>query len=219
MNEKQVLIVTIAALVLVVLLGGAAVWWFQFNVLAEKKQQLEGLKTELNGALAKVAQIEGLKKDIAKAEAEIAQKQERIPNLDRAEYDKFANLLDEKRRRAGVFVPQARWATPTAAQPVPGRPGRGVPATMHKVQYDVTVKGGFYQLLKYVNLLEEERRFINVETFSIQPAGGSSSSTGGVNLLRDMKLVLYSYTYRPAEKPPLPKVDAQRAGISTPIPE
>jgi Tfp pilus assembly protein PilO len=217
MSEKQILIVTIVTLVLVVIVGAAAVWWFQFNVLDEKKQQLEAVKTELNGALTKVAQIDGLKKDITKAEGEIAQKQERIPNLDRAEYDKFANLLDEKRRRAGVFVPQARWATVTAPQPVPGRPSRGIPASMHKVQYEMSVKGGFYQLLKYVNLLEEERRFINVESFSILPSGGSSTS--GTQLLREMKLTLYSFTYRPKEKAPLPQAAAERAGISTLIPE
>lgn len=218
MNEKQVLIITIAALALVVLLGAAAIWWFQFNVLAEKQQQLEALKSELNGARAKVAQIDTLKKEIKKAEDEIALKQERIPNMDRAEYDKFADLLDDKRRRAGVFVPQARWATASAPQAVPGRPARGIPPTMHKVQYEMSVKGGFYQLLKYVNLLEEERRFINVESFSITPSG-ASASPGSVNLMREMRLTLFSYTYRPQEKVPLPKTDTQRAGLSTPIPE
>ncbi len=215
MSEKRVLIVTIVALALVVIAGAAAIWWFQFNVLAEKEQKLIQVKDELRIAEGKVKQIEGLRKAIAAIEKDIEEKQKRIPNLDRAEYDKFANLLDEKRRRAGVFVPQARWVTATRPQAVAGRPVRGIPPSMHKVQYDMQVRGGFYQLLKYVNLIEEDRRFINVENFSIMPSGGAAAG----QFVRDMRLTLYSFTYRPQVEAPLPKADERRAGTTTAIPE
>ncbi len=215
MSEKKVLIITIVILVLVVVCGGAAVWWFQFNVLDEKKQQLASVTQQVDDAENKVKKIPKLKTEIAEIEKEIAVKQERIPNLDRLEYDRFANLLDQKRRRAGVFVTQGRWQHAKASQAAPGRPAVRLPATMHKVEYDMSVRGGFYQLLKYVNLLEEERRFINVESFTIVPAGGGEKG----NLVRELKLKLFSYTYRPSQPEPPPEVEERRPGISTPIPE
>lgn len=212
MSEKQVLILTIAAMVIVALVGGGAVWWLQFKVLAEKNRNLQEVKRKVAEARAKIDKIPQLKKDLEETQAKIQKLQDAIPNLDREEYDRFANRLDEIRRNAGVFIPTARWVVPTKA----GRGPVAVPATMHKVQYDMQVRGTFYQLLRYVNLLEEEKRFINVESFSITP--GSERSSPG-QFLRDMKLVLYSFTYRPPGPEAPLKPPAAKTGVTTAVPE
>ncbi len=221
MSEKQVLIITAVVMALVIIGGGAAVWWLQFNVLAGKRKQVAELTKKVEDAQDKASKIPGLKKETDRIEKEIAEKQKRIPNLDRMEYDRFANLLDEKRSRAGVSVPTAKWVA-TGRQAATRGGGRSVPATMHKVQYEMTVRGTFYQLLKYVNLLEEESkdsRFINVESFTITSGGGGGEKEGQARHVRDMKLVLYSYTYRPKEKEPPPKAVAEAARTSTEVPE
>lgn len=215
MSEKQVLILTAAALAVVILAGGAAIWWFQFNVLAEKNRALDELRQKVADANAKVKKIPQIRKEVEEIESKVKKLQETIPNLDREEYDRFANKLDEIRRNAGVFIPSARWVVPSArGAAVPGR-AVATPATMHKVQYDLQVRGTFYQLLRYVNLLEEEKRFINVESFSITP--GSASTPG--QFLRDMRLVLYSFTYRPPQAVVPAKPPAPRVAVTTPLPE
>lgn len=219
-TEKRAMIITIACLVLIVIGIGASVYYFHFTVLAEKKAELAQAENAVREAQAKKDKIPGLLKqieDLKKQEAELIK---HIPNLTRAEYDDLANLLDGLRRRSGVFVDTARWATPQRRQPVAGLPQRTVPTTVHKVQYDLNVEGSFYQLLRYVNLLEQESRFINVESFSISKASDSDSGPKGAAPKRDMKVTIYSYTYKPLTTEG-PVIDAAelRYGKSTDIPD
>lgn len=217
MNEKKVTIITVACLVFIVLAGGSAIWYLQFSVLAEKEMERDRVKAALAEANKKVAQIPKIRKDIEEnLKPKLVELVKRIPGLDREEYDRFANLLDSFRRRAGVSVTRGSWAQAQKPQPVAGRPQpKPQPNSVHKVQYDLAVTGNFYQLLRFVNLLEEEMRFINVETFAI--ARGSESKEGA--LRREMKLTLYSYTYRPPDQTPPITIEEERKGRSTEIPE
>ena len=218
MNEKKVTIITIACLAFILLAGGGLIYYLKFVKLEELEKQLKSVTQERDDTKKKVDQIPSLKAEIAKLEVEEKEKSTRIPNLDRAEYDRFANMLDEFRRRSGVTVSRGGWVKATKPSPVPGRPPpRAIPPRVHKVQYDLAVTGGFYQLLRYINLLERETRFINVEQIQIAKA---SDSEKGASLKRDMKITLYSYTYRPGtETPEIPRSEEQRKGKSTELPE
>jgi Tfp pilus assembly protein PilO len=83
------------------------------------------------------------------------------------------------------------------------------------VQFDLSVSGSFFQLLRYINLLEQQSRFINVESFQIQPAQGQGVEAA---LRRNMRVTIYSYTYRQNQEPVL-EVSEQRYGRSTDIPD
>jgi hypothetical protein len=92
------------------------------------------------------------------------------------------------------------------------------PPTVHKVQYDLGVIGNFYQLLRYISLLEQHKRFIGVDNFSIAKGpGGEAKSTAQPK--RDLRITIYSYTYK---LPPAPlelgEIDL-RSGKSTDIPD
>ncbi len=222
MSEKQVTVITVVCLILIVLAGAGCVWYFHFTVLPEKQQQLDQVLEQVRAAQAKVSQIEPLKKKIAELEAEEADLIKRIPNLTRLEYDVFADLLDDLRRRSGVTIPTARWVVPQRPAPLPHRPARTIPATVHKVQYEIAVLGGFYQLLRYLNLLELQNRFINVESFTIgrgqeQQAGPRGERAGPVR--RDMKVTLYSYTYKLPDETPVLEGEPPRYGKSTEPPD
>jgi Tfp pilus assembly protein PilO len=215
MNEKRITIITIACLV--VLLGalGGAYYYFHLNKLQQLEAELEQVRAAVADAEQKKAKIEPLKKQIEGLIREEEKLAPQIPNLGRDEYDTLANLLDDLRRRSGVIVPQARWVTATRPQPVPGRPARTIPPSVHKVQFDLSVSGSFFQLLRYINLLEQQSRFINVESFQIQPAQGQGAE---VALRRNMRVTVYSYTYRQAQEPVF-EISEQRYGRSTDIPD
>jgi Tfp pilus assembly protein PilO len=216
-NEKKITIITIVCLVFILLAGGGAIYYLQFVKLVELEDRLKLVRKELNETRAKVAQIPKLKEEIKALEIEEKDKMRRIPSLDRAEYDALANMLDEFRRRSGVNVARGAWVVPQKPQPVAGRPPpRMVPPTVHKVQYEMTVSGGFYQLLRYVNLIEQQTRFINVESFSVSKA---SDTATGASPRRDMKVILYSYTYRPPADTVEIEIEEQRKGRSTEIPD
>jgi len=217
MNEKQFTIIWVVALVIILLAGGGAIWYLQFDVLEEKRAALKAVKGKVADAKTKKEKIKGLKESIASLTKQAGELAAHIPNLDRAEYDVFAELLDELRRKAGVNVPRAAWTVPLKPTPIPGRQAFVQPATVHKVQYDLTVNGSFYQVLRYINLMEQQKRFIGVENLSINKSGDSSSKTSMPR--RDLKIQIYSYTYRMPKQPfELPAEEA-RAGKSTDIPD
>lgn len=220
MNEKRATIITVVCLILIVIGIGASVYYFHMVVLEEKKKELATVETAVKAAKDKQAKIPGLLKQIENLKKEEEQLIKHIPNLDRAEYDTLANMLDGHRRRAGVGVDTARWVTPTKKQPVAGLPAKNVPPTVHKVQYDINVDGSFYQLLRYVNLLEQESRFINVETFSIAKSTETEIGPARGAPKRNMKVTIYSYTYKPLT-PEVPMIEApeQRYGSTSPIPD
>jgi hypothetical protein len=109
---------------------------------------------------------------------------------------------------------------PNRPAPIPGRPAVVQPPTIHKVQYDVSVAGSFYQLIRYINLLEQQRRFIGVDNFSIgKGAGDSSNKAKAAAPKRDLKISIYSYTYKQPQKPLELDLLEERSGKSTDIPD
>ena len=220
MNEKQFTIIWVVALVIIILAGSGAIWYLQFDVLVEKKKELDAVKSQVNEAKAKVAKIPGLQKSIAELNKRATELATHIPNLDRAEYDVFAELLDDLRRRANVVVPRASWVMPQKPAPIPGRPVVNQPPTIHKVQYDISVTGSFYQLIRYINLLEQQRRHIGVETFAISRGAGDVSKIKAAAPKRDLKITIYSYTYKPQNPQPFVlESPEERSGKSTDIPD
>lgn len=218
MNEKQFTIIWVVALVLILIAGGTSIYYLQFEVLEQKKAELSAVQAQVADATKKKNAIPGLQKSIVELQKKEAELITHIPNLTRAEYDEFANLLDELRRKATVTVSRASWGVPSKPQPIPGRPAVVQPPTVHKVQYDLSVTGNFYQLLRYINLLEQNKRFIGVENFSINKGPGGEGK-GLTQPKRDLRITIYSYTYKLPPTPfELTEMES-RAGRSTEIPD
>jgi len=219
MNEKQFTIIWVVGLVLILIAGGTSIYFLQFDILEEQKKKLAEVQSQVVDATKKKNAIDGIKKSIASLEKKEAELITHIPNLTRAEYDVFAELLDEIRRKAGVTVSRAGWAVPSRPVAIPGRPAVVQPPTVHKVQYDLGVTGSFYQLLRYINILEQNKRFIGVENFSFSkgPSGDMAKTSEAPR--RDLKIVIYSYTYKLPPTPFVIDAPEPRSGKSTDIPD
>ena len=228
MNEKKVTIITVVCLILIVLAGGGAIYYFQFEVLAEKERELAAVLARVQEDKDKVAKIPGLLKKIEEIQKALEIEGKRIPDLSREEYDKLADLLDGFRRRSGVAVDRASWGAAKPPIPIAKRPNRltSIPRNVHKVEYDLAVSGTFYQLLRYINLLEQEQRFLNVESFTIIPGSQPTPrpTAPGVPvpvapLRRDLRVTVYSYTYRPQDKPFEIDASAELPSLTTDVPD
>jgi Tfp pilus assembly protein PilO len=218
LNEKQFTIIWVAALALIIIAGGAAIYFLQFDILEEKEVELRAVQDQVADATKKKNLIPELRKSIAALEKKESELITHIPNLTRAEYDVFAELLDELRRKAGVTVSRAGWTVPSRPTPIPGRQATVQPATVHKVQYDISVTGTFYQLLRYINLLEQHRRFIGVESFTITKGPGGDGK-GAVLPRRELRVTIYSYTYKLPAQPFVIETEDAKSGKSTDLPE
>src|SRR5438552_16622263 len=100
MSEKHFTIIWVVGLVIILLAGSGAIWYLQFDVLVEKQRQLDAVKAQVADAKQKQAKIPGLRKSIEELTKKASELASHIPNLDRAEYDVFAELLDDLRRKA-----------------------------------------------------------------------------------------------------------------------
>lgn len=209
MNEKKGLIITLAVLGVILLAGGGAIYYLQFVVLKEKRDELDGLRQQVQAATNKKNQIPVLKATRDNLQVKLKDLQPKIPNLNRDEYDRFANILDEIRQHAGVTVSRGAWQTVTAST------RSNTPATMHRVVYELNVSGGFYQLLRYINLLEQKKRYIQVTAITVQRGAGDARKSG---FTRDLKIQLTSYTYRQPDEEILPKPTEEEVGRSTDFP-
>jgi hypothetical protein len=239
MNEKKPLIIASAALGLIILVGGGVLYYLHFVVLPKAQKELEQAQKAVADAKDKQSKIKGFNEEIERLKKEEEKKKTRIPNLDSKEYDGLANLLDDIRKRAGVDLSGGTYsqskstAAAKSSAPKPVGKGGAAPvstAGVHKVQYDLQVKGGFHQLLRFLNLLEKERRFLNVETFDIAKGSGdgiaAKEAKAGKSIpgapIRNLKVVVSSYTYRTAAAPPPPApvtVEIDKGGQSTPVPD
>ena len=226
MNEKKPLIITIVVLVIVLILGGVGIYFLEYDYLAQLKDQLAQEQLKVEEAEKKKAKIPGLLAAIEDLKKQEREKIVKIPDLGRAEYDVFAVLLDGLRKQSGVTVGRGGWQTP---QPQ-SRGGIRVPSTVHKVEYSISADGSFYQLLRYLNLLEQQKRFISIEQLSFgrgtEPTGAAAAGRTPTQVRqaakREMKLVLASYTYRPSNPQTglMPAKPAEeRSGKSTDLPD
>jgi hypothetical protein len=86
----------------------------------------------------------------------------------------------------------------------------------------MSVRGAFHQLVRYLNLVEKEKRFLNVDTFSIlRGSDGGLKGNTVAQAVRELKITISTYTYRtPALPPPPAAATAEdKGGQSTPVPD
>lgn len=105
------------------------------------------------------------------------------------EYDAFMNMIERLRRQAGIAIAQMRWVAPKRATG-PGAKQVKIPASLHKSDFEIQCVGGFYQLLRFLNLLEMANRHIVVENFQI--AAGKSTGMA----LHTMKVNIFTFAYQ-----------------------
>ncbi len=207
MNERNVTIVSIVVLVLVLLGGGGAIYYLH-DALSVKETERSGLKAEVEDMQKKKDAIPDLEKQIAKLDAEIKKGQSQIPRLDELQYDEFADLIDNLRKLSNVFLGDARYS--------PGKTGGtgALPPSMNRATYDLNVKGGFFNLLRFINLLEAQKRHVGVQHFSIAEGAGDQKSAVPI---REMRLTIFSFAQKPMNLPGMKPPTAE--AVKAPEPE
>lgn len=220
MSEKQITLITVIILGVVLLGGAAGVWYLYFNVLEDAKKEVEVLKKKVAADLKKQKAIPGLKIKLAEKEREAAEKVLQIPDFGKQEYDRFINTIEDLKRKAGIQIWSAQEVLQRRGVARRGQGGAAqLPPDVHRVDYEMTCNGEFFPLLRFLNLLETDTRFISVEGCTISvPTTAGAVETGA--LVREMKLRISTYSY--TTKALFGKKDKEppsRVINSTPLPE
>jgi len=219
MSEKQVTILSVVILAVILVAGGAAVWYFQFNVLVKDKDELAALEKQVSEDRAKRDQIERLEKEIAKLKEDEAREIERVPNLDRSEYDRFIDGIERMRRQAGTIISEARLGQAGRGQPLArGAGAKALPPFVKQVDYEFNCQGPFFPLLRFMNLLETEKRFIEIGSCTIS-SSKRDLSPGVPGLVRDMRISVVTYSFQPSGRGAAAPGPQEEAPLpSTPLP-
>ena len=94
------------------------------------------------------------------------------------EYDDLFNAIEEIRKESGILISGVKRQTQPAAAAAPGKAAVTLPKGFEKVVYEVKTSGGFFPLLRFLHGLENSRRFIKVENFTIGGAAGGDKEIG-----------------------------------------
>lgn len=213
LTEKQMTIIIIIIIVITLLGGAGAIYYLQFNILTDKTNSINKLNDQILQAEEKKQNIPKIQKEIDKLRGKEKSSKVKIPFLDEEEYDRFVNTLEDIKQKALTFVSDVKFNQPKKTAPLPGVAEQKLSQNIQKIECEVKVSGSFYQLLKFLNLIEGIERFTLVEQFSIAPI----KETKGVGTMHNMKLTLSTYTYAQPKKPIEKAIE--KPSKTTPIPD
>ena len=103
------------------------------------------------------------------------------------------------RKSSNVYVASGSYTPSPPGSPGPQGP---LPPSVQKITYSFAVRGGWFNLLRFINMLETQKRIINVDSITITPGGNDEKLT--TTPRRELGIRITSYMYREAPPPPDP---------------
>lgn len=158
MSEKKKTIISAAAIL--VTLVCSSLWCYMGVGKLKKSQATVNQKSaELASVREKIAAIPNLRQERQQLQTELTEYEDILPN-DR-ELNKMFDTLSDFEKQSGLVIKEFK----------PEREARDngqAPANSYKqVSYKLQLAGSYFQLVKFVNLLENYQRFVRVDAFDI----------------------------------------------------
>ena len=161
--------------------------------------QIDGLQTDIEGQKAICSRRDKAEKELKALQGEIAQARERLPlESEKAEMRKMIEQLarDISSDVGRVAVQSVHIDEGGALGPA----GRGGGAEYQTVSYQTEITGDLNGIIKYLDLIEKNLRFMTVNAIAIKP-GAMSTDPESHKLLRlphQVRLNIVTYIYNPA---------------------
>ncbi|GEM_PF-3132589 len=198
MNDKQVTIITAAAMALLAIGLGAATYFFFAENNKKAKEELDGKKSDLLALERKEKELNDWKKalpDLLKQDEErvdvLPSKEERKPQV-------FHDAVYALARESNAIIRSAQEVASKAAGP--GRPvgaaAAGATGPWEKVSYKYRVEGEFYHVAAFLSRIEGMKRFVRVVTVRLAPSQRTLLLAGSQKLVKtyanlDMEVNFY----------------------------
>jgi len=188
-SEKKLFILTIATPLAISLVLA----FFGYFFLFRKNSQLN---TDIADSNKKITESESTRKKMADVKKRIIdlkkqgeQVANQLPSKEEVSYENFINTLTGKSIEADVYL--------SGAAPDQGRSTQKTQTIFDRISYKVSIKGGFFNVIEYLYLLETAPRFMKVEKFNVRPTSGSREKT----MQYTCDLVVTAYIYDKGKVP------------------
>lgn len=171
MNDKQVTIITAAAMALVAIGLGAATYFYFLEKNQVAKDELAAKQTELAGWAKKETELNGWKKQLPELLKADEERIDILPTKEERKEQEFHNSVYAIARESNAII---RSSTPVAAKaagpakPVAGAAGAGA-GPWEKVTYKYRVEGEFYNVASFLSRIEGMKRFVKVVSVQLTP--------------------------------------------------
>ena len=168
MNNRTITLSAIGAVLVI------AVWWmFVFSPIktesSDAAKEVDVAKAETRTLETQLSQLEDLEAKGAETQARLDQLRGAVPQQsDLAGYIDSANALAAE---TGVT-----WVSVTPAPPT-------VTGGIGTIQLSMVVKGGYYQVLDYLNRVEHMSRLVVIDGVTIDETGDENADEGGPSTL------------------------------------
>ena len=168
LSEKKVLLIIIGlALILAIVFAGMNIFVFRIN-LAKVRQEIADKDIQIKQAQEQKQQMEQLKNEVDKLKKEMDSFEKTLPAKDKiASYEIFIDTLDNICKEANIALKNARLIKEGQRSVSPN--SQSSSTSYEKISYDLLTEGEFFDLIKFISLLEEYPRFIKINSFSLAP--------------------------------------------------
>lgn len=171
MNDKQVTIITAAAMALVAIGLGAANYFYFRTKNQTAKDELDAKQADLVVWEKKEAELNKWRADLPELQKADTERVDILPTKEERKEQDFHNSVYALARESNAII---RSATPVAPKAVgPGKPVAGAAGAgagpWEKVTYKYKVEGEFYNVASFLSRLEGMKRFVKVVSVQLTP--------------------------------------------------
>jgi len=192
-KEQMILIGTLVSGAVVAL--GAGVWIFFLARWSGELQTLnEGLSMRVATAQQKLAKLGALRAEREQAQARLEVAESILPSQE--EIENLVDNLSEFARSSGVVIAKTAPVRQSAYRTVKGAVKR-----FDEADFEIELVGNFFQFVEFLNCLENYKRFIRVDDFSMSAA----RTEGEANSMK-LKFATFTYVDTPAAATKVPAV-------------
>lgn len=157
MNEMKKTVISAVA-VLVVVLAASGWTYMGWRKCRQAETALEQKKTQVAQLREKIARIPELRQEKTKLQEELAEYETILPN-DR-DLNNIFDTLSSFTKDSGVTILEFK-----PERERQDRPGES--SSYKQVSYDLKLEGDFFQVIKFINLLENHKRFVRIDSLEM----------------------------------------------------
>jgi len=186
-DDKRKLLIAAAMSVLIVGVLAYLIY-SDYETISSLKAECERHLRNIDTAKAKIREIPALREQRYKLTQIVEEYVRILPDQREVEalYDTLAAFEEKSHVRIRSI---------TAPPPERGRRKQATSANFVKHTRDLNVYGTFFQVATFINLIENYKRFMRVDSFTMRPGG---ETEGCLNLTMKMSTFTYQRRARPA---------------------
>jgi len=179
-NEKVMLLAVLVGSVLIAVASGVTIY-FVAKDTSELKAANDALHTRIATAKNKLNQLNDMRVEREKAQARLVASESILPS--QKEIETLVDNLSEFAKQSGVTIVKAE----PVRQSAYGAP-IATSQRFDEADFNLDLTGNYFQFVEFLNYLENYKRFIRVDSFSV--AAGRNNSEGN-----SMSLDFATFTY------------------------